>query len=105
LLFHKRDKNLGAALNGRRDAATSAAHPSVYRIDFDMMLKGAVIKRGKRTIRQYGVTVNGSTRLVNSGDVVDRETYEALLAVGAIRPVDAGAPGADPPPHPDKKTG
>ena len=94
LLFRKRDKNHGIAHSGRRDAASIAA-PSLYRIDFEMMLKGATIKRGKRTIRQCGVTVNGSTRMVNSGDVVDRETYDALLAVGAIRPLETTASGVD----------
>lgn len=95
MLFRKRDKDRSAVLGGRRDTASSLANPGLYRIEFDMMLKGATIKRGKRTIRQYGVTVNGSTRMVNSGDVVDRETYDALLAVGAIRPASAAASGGD----------
>ncbi len=56
-----------------------------------MMLKGSVHKRRKGPVRQYGVTVNGSTRLVTSGDTVDRETYQALLAAGAIRPATAGS--------------
>ncbi|NIA16701.1 MAG: hypothetical protein GWP08_21835 [Nitrospiraceae bacterium] len=59
----------------------------MYRIDFDMMLKGSTCKRGRATVRQFGVTVQGSTRLVTSGDVVDAETYNALLAMGAIRPI------------------
>jgi len=59
----------------------------LYLIDFDMMLKGSVYKRRNGAIRQYGVTVNGSTRLVTSGDTVDRDTYRALLVAGAIRPV------------------
>lgn len=64
--------------------------PQLYRIDFDMMLKGSVFKRRKGMVRQFGVTVNGSTKLVTSGDVVDRETYRALVAAGAIRPIGAG---------------
>jgi hypothetical protein len=56
-----------------------------------MMLKGSFCKRRKKTVRQFGVTVNGATRLVTSGDMVDRETYEALLAAGAIR---ADMPGS-----------
>ena len=62
-----------------------SSRPESFRIDFDMMLKGSVLKRRGRPIRQFGVTVHGATRLVTSGDVVDRPTYEALLAVGAIR--------------------
>jgi hypothetical protein len=52
-----------------------------------MMLKGSVYMRRGKPIRQFGVTVGGSTRLVTSGDVVDEETYAALIAAGAIRPV------------------
>jgi hypothetical protein len=67
----------------------------LFRIDFDMMLKGSIYKRRKAVVRQYGVTVNGSTKLVTSGDIVDLATYKALLAAGAIRlaPPPAEAPG------------
>lgn len=57
-----------------------------YPIHFDMMLKGNIAFRGRKQVRQVGVTVNGSTHLVTSGDVVDRQVYEALLAIGAITP-------------------
>jgi hypothetical protein len=49
------------------------------------MLKGSIYKRRSGVIRQFGVTVNGSTRLVTSGDVVDRATYDALVLARAIR--------------------
>lgn len=64
------------------------------RIEFDMMRKGHVITRGKKQVRQIGVTVNGSTRLVTSGDLVDLETYEALVLAGVIEP-PPGAPPAE----------
>ncbi len=57
----------------------------LVRIEFDMMLKGSVYRRRSGNVRQFGVTVGGATRLVTSGDWVDRATYEALLAVRAIR--------------------
>jgi hypothetical protein len=56
-----------------------------YTIDFDMMVKGSIYKRRSGLIRQFGVTVNGATRLVTSGDTVDRATYRALLKAGALR--------------------
>ena len=59
----------------------------MFRIDFDMMLKGNICKRRRELVRQFGVTVNGSTRLVTSGDLVDLDTYRALLAAGTIRPI------------------
>lgn len=49
-----------------------------------MMLKGSIYQRKTGSVRQYAVTVNGSTRVVTSGEAVDRATYEALLKAGAI---------------------
>ena len=76
----------GSSLEGEVD------RPQLYRIDFEMMLKGSIYQRRKGPVRQYGVTVNGSTRLVTSGDTVDRETYNALLAAGAIQAPSTGMP-------------
>ena len=64
---------------------TESVQPERYRIDYDMMLKGNVCQRRHGKARQIGVTVNGATRLVTSGDEVDRPTYEALLQCGALR--------------------
>jgi hypothetical protein len=69
----------------------------VFPIHFDMMLKGSLVRRGKGVVRQFGVTVNGSTRLVTSGDTVDLDTYKALLAAGAIRAPDPPAAVRDRP--------
>jgi hypothetical protein len=56
------------------------------RIDYDMMQKGShVTRRGVET-RQYLIMVSGSVRIVNSGDLVDRETYDALVAAGVVAP-------------------
>ena len=69
------------------------------RITFEMMKKGHIIKRGRETLRQIGVTVDGSTRLVTSGDVVDRDTYEALVRAGIVstsgRQVEPASPEED----------
>jgi hypothetical protein len=90
-------------LNSLRDTVASekrdpvldmdrAAPPSLspgeafVRIEYDMMRKGShVTRRGVET-RQYLVSVNGTVRIVNSGDVVDRETYDALVAAGVVAP-------------------
>ncbi len=56
-----------------------------FRIEFDMLLKGSVYKRRTGEIKQIGVTVNGATKLVTSGDLVDKDTLKALVAAGAIR--------------------
>jgi len=69
------------------DPASPPERQQFYHIDLDMMLKGSFCKRRKGMVRQFGVTVNGSTRLVTSGDTVDRETYIALVHAGAIRPL------------------
>ena len=67
----------------------------VVRIDFDMMLKGSIYNRPSGKVKQYGVTVDGATRVITSGDFVDRDTYDALIKAGAIRPMtDAPTPDA-----------
>jgi hypothetical protein len=76
------------------EKAAPKMQEELFRIDFDMMLKGSVFKRRRGTVRQFGVTVNGSTRLVTSGDVVDLDTYKALVAAGAIRPLPVRSPEA-----------
>lgn len=83
MLFRKRKPLPPEA---RSDADSSSADPLGYLVEFDMMLKGTIYKRGSVSVRQYGVTVRGSTRLVTSGEWVDRETYEALVEAGAVRP-------------------
>jgi hypothetical protein len=71
---------------GRRGRGAAGPPPNLVRIDFAMMLKGHIIKRGSQQVRQIGVTVNGSTRLVTSGDMVDLATYEALVRAGIVAP-------------------
>ena len=85
MIFRKRDRRGSAPSRVKAESAELSSHAAeFYHIDFDMMLKGAIVKRRSGTVRQFGVTVAGSTRLVTSGDTVDRKTYEALLAAGAI---------------------
>lgn len=69
----------------KRPKSSTPAPEEMYVIDFNMMLKGSVYKRRSGNVRQFGVTVDGATRLVTSGERVDRATYDALLDVGAIR--------------------
>lgn len=103
------EKNLWDRIRGSFSAQTKTASAAeadaapvprrVVRIDFDMMLKGSVYNRPSGKVKQYGVTVDGATKVITSGDFVDRDTYDALIKAGAIRPVsDAPTPDA-PPPH------
>lgn len=55
-------------------------------LEFQMMLRGNVVERPEGKVRQIGVTVGGSTKVVTSGDLIDRETYKALIRSGAIQP-------------------
>ena len=82
--FRKRDKLSDVPPHLRSGDAGAAQRPAFYRIEFDMLKKGAVLQRRGKPIRQFAVTVNMSTRVVTSGDVVDRETFEALVAAGAV---------------------
>lgn len=56
-------------------------------IGYDMMMKGNSYNRPSGRVRQIAVTVNGSTRLVTTGEHVDLATYQALVAFGAIEPI------------------
>ncbi len=88
-----------ATSSGKQKTAAPGQRTTV-RIDFDMMLKGSVYDRPSGRVRQFGVTVDGSTRVITSGDFVDRETYDALLKAGAIRPkAEVPPPDSPLPPH------
>jgi hypothetical protein len=87
LLFRKRHKRGGARQAHPSDPDSIPERQQLFHIGYDMMLKGSLIQRRRGVVRQFGVTVNGSTRLVTSGDTVDLDTYHALLAAGAIRPI------------------
>jgi hypothetical protein len=78
-------------------AAMAAPATGLYRIDHEMLVKGSIVTRKGKPIRQFGVTVGGSTRLVTSGDVVDQATYEALRAAGALRAAVQEPEAASPP--------
>ncbi len=60
-----------------------------------MMRKGTVLQRRGKTIKQFAVTVNTATRVVTSGDVVDKAIYDALVSAGAIDPAEHDAPPVD----------
>lgn len=85
MLFRKRSKR-SIPPPYRKYETEAGSNSGLYPIDYEMMLKGAITQRKGAPVRQIGVYVNGATRLVTSGDRVDRETYEALLADGVIRP-------------------
>lgn len=85
---HKRGRVYGRP--NEAGASDPASEQQLYHIAFDMMVKGTTHKRRSGTIRQYGVTVNGSTKLVTTGEFVDRETYQALIAAGAIVDLKTG---------------
>jgi hypothetical protein len=84
--YREKSKQQATSSAGQRGKPAAAPVRSLVRIEFDMMLKGSVYDRPSGRVRQYGVTVDGSTRVITSGDFVDRDTYDALLRAGAIRP-------------------
>jgi hypothetical protein len=84
-MLFKRRKKSGVPPRGDGETSSSGS-PLGYFIEFETMLKGRAFRRGSENVRQFGVTVNGSTKLVTSGDWVDRETYIALIDAGAIPP-------------------
>ena len=85
-MFRKRRgkaAKIGKASNKNEEAPRGER---LMRLEFEMMLRGNVIERPDGKVRQIGVTVGGSTKVVTSGDLIDHETYKALIQVGAIQP-------------------
>lgn len=90
MLFRKRRIRRSGSYQSRLPESSDAFEEfETIRIEFEMMKKGSILHRRGKPIRQCGVTVSGSTRLVTSGDVVDRKTYDALVAAGVIAPLPA----------------
>ena len=99
MLFFRRKKSaypVAASRSGRPGADLTSGDASgqseiapFIRIEFDMMRKGHIVERRGRRVRQFLVSVDGATRLVTSGDVVDRATYEALVAAGCVVPPES----------------
>lgn len=94
MLFGRR-KTRAPSRAGRGEGPSGSPAPvNVYRIDFEMMLKGSVYERREGPVRQAGVTVDGATRIVTSGEMVDKETYEALVKAGVIEREPEATPKA-----------
>ncbi len=55
-----------------------------FEVRFDDMLKGYYANRNGERIRQFCVYVDGASRLVTSGDIVDRTTFDALIEAGVV---------------------
>jgi hypothetical protein len=66
-----------------------------FLIRFEDMLKGYFVTRNGEKIRQFCVYVDGASRLVTSGDVVDRDTMAALVEAGAVRDSLQPLPGTE----------
>jgi len=96
VLFNKRRKPGGPPARTLHYGAEPQRPPEYFHIEREMMLKGAEVPRGGRTVRQFAVMINGSVRVVTSGDTVDRATYDALLAANAITPLPGVNPGSAP---------
>lgn len=95
MLFGRKNRRNNVPPHVRTQTNFDPGEPEFYPIEFDMLLKGAIFQRKGKQIRQIGVTVNGSTRLITSGDVVDRQTYKALVDTGAIRPLPRDRRGVE----------
>lgn len=61
-------------------------HMPQFEIRFEDMHKGYYATRNGERIRQFCVYVDGASRLVTSGDIVDRVTLSALIEAGAVDP-------------------
>ena len=75
---------LSTTPNHTGDIAGAHVAPTVTHETRDRMARRQ--RPGGAIRAAWNRSVAGATRLVTSGDVVDRATYDALIAAGAIRP-------------------
>ena len=85
-MFRKRKGQAAKAGMSSKKNEEAQRGDRVMRLEYEMMLRGNVIERPEGKVRQIGVTVDGATKVVTSGDLIDHETYKALIQVGAIQP-------------------
>ena len=103
MFFGKKKRKGRIGAGGKHGAAyPNPDSQELFLIEIDMMLKGSTFKRPQGTVRQCAVTVDGATRLVTSGDRVDRETYDALILAQAIQPIPGLSPKGSMPTSPQR---
>ncbi len=98
MLFRKR-KRLGPMAHAAGEAVKTGVAPESYYIGPEDLVKGSYVPRRRKKVRQFAVLVNTRVRIVTTGDVVEPEVYEALVAAGAVVPAPKGTDDAPPPPE------
>ena len=89
MLFGKR-QNVSPA--GKEAGVRPAVEPELYLVAYDSMQKGNKLLRKGKPIRQVAIVVDGTAKLVTSGDRVDRRTIEALIGAGVLPPPNTPRP-------------
>ena len=84
---------------GKEGGARPAVEPELYVVAYESMLKGNKVLRKGKPIRQVAIVVEGTVRLVTSGDRVDRRTFEALIGAGVLPPPGGPRHGESPSPR------
>lgn len=77
---------------GKEGGARPAVEQELYVVAYESMQKGNKLFRKGKPIRQVAIVVQGTARLVTSGDRVDRRTFEALIGAGVLPPPSAPRP-------------
>lgn len=102
MLFGKRRES---AASGAGGSVFSPVEPELYVVAYENMLKGNKLIRRGTPIRQAAVVVDGTVKLITSGDKVNRRTYDALIDAGIVAPSGHGlldeTPGPDVLPDPE----
>jgi hypothetical protein len=85
MLFRKRKKSpssFSASYQGF--SAPVSGNQETYLIEYEQMVKGAIVTRGRKKVRQCAVMVGSDIRLVTSGDTVSKDTYLAMQKSGYL---------------------
>ncbi len=85
MFFSKRNRIAERArLASAEDASANA--DELFLVTFEQMQKGHIVKRGRETVRQCAIIIDGYMHLVTTGEHVTREVYLALVEKGYLLP-------------------
>ena len=96
MLFRKKNRPPNSVRQAASGQEPVAQNPSEYIfIADDMMLKGSPGMQNGTPVKRISIVVNGMIQLISTGDTVDRDTFNALLEMGAVCPPPAREPSSE----------
>ncbi|MBI2425384.1 MAG: hypothetical protein HYV27_21340 [Candidatus Hydrogenedentes bacterium] len=83
-MFFNRNKRIAERARQASADETAGNTDELFMVTFEQMQKGHIVKRGRETVRQCAIIIDGYMHLVTSGEHVTREVYLALVEKGYL---------------------